>query len=72
LESEKGRSSLEDNEEYQELSARLKELRTDLDDTLGSFEDHDEFVGFYEAFDSPDGDQDFDFEADTDDDDLGF
>jgi DNA-binding response OmpR family regulator len=66
LESEKGRSSLEDNEEYQELSERLAELREELDDTLGSFEDHDEFVGFYEAFDAPDEDQDFDFDTDDD------
>src|SRR6056297_157410 len=62
LESEKGRSSLEDNEEYQELSERLDELREELDETLGSVENHDEFVGFYEAFDTPDSDQDFDFD----------
>jgi len=67
LESEKGRSSLEDNEEYQELSQRLDELRDELDETLGSFDDHDEFVGFYEAFDSPDGDQEFDLETDDED-----
>jgi len=72
LESEKGRSSLEDNEEYQQLSERLNELRSELDDTLGSFDDHDDFVGFYEAFDTPDKGTDFDLDADDDDDSFGF
>src|SRR6056297_2971981 len=62
LESEKGRSSLENNEEYQELSERLAELREELDETVSSLDDHDEFVGFYEAFEAPDGEQDFDFD----------
>ncbi|WP_253736918.1 HalX domain-containing protein [Halohasta salina] len=64
LESEKGRSSLENNEEYQELSERLAELREELDETVSSLDDHDEFVGFYEAFEAPDGDEEFDLNAD--------
>lgn len=64
LESEKGRSSLENNEEYQELSERLAELREELDETVSSLDDHDEFVGFYEAFEAPDGDEEFDLDAD--------
>jgi len=64
LESEKGRSSLENNEEYQELSERLAELREDLDETVSSLDDHDEFVGFYEAFEAPDDDEEFDLDPD--------
>ena len=64
LESEKGRSSLENNEEYQELSERLAELREELDETVSSLDDHDEFVGFYEAFEAPEGDEEFDLDPD--------
>ena len=64
LESEKGRSSLENNEEYQALSERLAELRDELDETVSSLDDHDEFVGFYEAFEAPEGDEEFDLNSD--------
>lgn len=71
LESEKGRSSLENNEEYQELSERLAELREDLDETVSSLDDHDEFVGFYEAFEAPEGDEEFELDSDDESFDMG-
>ena len=41
LESEKDPATLDANEEYQELSERVAELRSDLDETLASFDnDH--------------------------------
>lgn len=54
LESEKSQSSLVDNEEYQQLSERITELRAELDETTGSMTDHDDFVGLFESFETAD------------------
>ncbi|SDY28581.1 HalX domain-containing protein [Halobellus clavatus] len=51
LESEKDSVSLENNEEYQELSERVAELRGELDETLGQFGGGDEFAGMYRDID---------------------
>lgn len=40
LESEKDQATLEDNQEYQELTAQLAELRSELDETLGQLDDN--------------------------------
>ncbi|MFB6251503.1 MAG: HalX domain-containing protein [Halobellus sp.] len=47
LESEKDAVSLENNEEYQELTERVAELRNDLDETLGQLGDDDDFAAMY-------------------------
>ncbi|MFA1611052.1 response regulator transcription factor [Halobellus rubicundus] len=47
LESEKDPVSLENNEEYQELSERVAELRSQLDETLTQFGDEDDFTAVY-------------------------
>lgn len=51
LESEKGGTELTDSEEYAELSERIASLRGELDETIGSVDDHDKFVGFYQDID---------------------
>jgi DNA-binding response OmpR family regulator len=48
LESEKGNAELAESEEYAELSDRIAVLREELDETIGSVDDHDTFVGFYQ------------------------
>ncbi len=54
LEAEKGTTTLETNEEYQELTRRIAELREELDQSIGSFSEHDDFVNMFREFDSPD------------------
>ena len=51
LEAEKDPATLEANEEYQELSERVAELRADLDETLTSFDDGDGVEGMYRDLD---------------------
>ncbi len=57
LEAEKSQSSLADNEEYQQLSERITELRGQLDQTTDSMSDHDDFVGLFQSFDKPSNDE---------------
>jgi len=47
LESEKDAATLEAHEEYQELSERVAELRSDLDETLSSFDAEHDFTAMY-------------------------
>jgi two-component system response regulator AdeR len=47
LESEKDPATLESNEEYQQLSARVAELRSELDETLASFDDDHNIDAMY-------------------------
>jgi len=47
LESEKDPATLDANEEYQELSERVAELRSDLDETLASFDDDHNIDAMY-------------------------
>jgi len=48
LESEKPDRELDNNEEYQELSARVGELRDRIDDTMTGMSSHDDFVGAFQ------------------------
>ncbi len=48
LESEKSERELADNDEYQELTARVDELRGRVDDAVSGMEDHDDFVGAFQ------------------------
>ena len=54
LESEKSQSALADNEEYQQLTEKINELRDELDQTMDSFSDHGDYAGFYQEFDDAD------------------
>jgi DNA-binding response OmpR family regulator len=58
LESEKGNAELEANEEYAELEDQLGALRSELDETVESVGDHDDFVAFVRDIDgeAPDTD----------------
>ena len=47
LESEKDPATLESNEEYQELTDQVAELRADLDETLASFDDDHDIEAMY-------------------------
>ncbi|MFB6092737.1 MAG: response regulator transcription factor [Haloquadratum sp.] len=47
LESEKDAATLEDSEEYQELSERVAELREQLDETLTQFDEEHDFAAMY-------------------------
>ncbi|WP_049985397.1 response regulator transcription factor [Halobellus rufus] len=47
LESEKDAATLEAHEEYQELTERVRELRSDLDETLTSFDEEHDFTAMY-------------------------
>jgi len=47
LESEKDAATLEAHKEYQELSERVAELRSDLDETLSSFDAEHDFTAMY-------------------------
>ena len=49
LESEKGNSALESNEEYQELTARIEALRDELDQSIGAVSEHDDFVNMFRS-----------------------
>ena len=48
LESEKSERELADNAEYQDLAARVDELRGRVDDAVSGMEDHDDFVGAFQ------------------------
>jgi len=48
LESEKSERELEDNEEYQELAARVEELEEKVDHSVDQLKDHDDFVGAFQ------------------------
>jgi hypothetical protein len=47
LESEKDPATLKDNAEYQQLSERVSELRSELDETLASFDDEHDISAMY-------------------------
>jgi len=47
LEASKSRSALESNDQYQELTERIENLETNLDQTIGSFED-DDFAALFQ------------------------
>ncbi len=47
LEAEKDAVALENNEEYQQLSARVEELREQLDRTVGEFDDDEDVAAMY-------------------------
>ncbi|POG54708.1 HalX domain-containing protein [Haloferax marisrubri] len=47
LESEKDEAALEENEEYQRLTARLTELRRELDETLGQLDETEGISAVY-------------------------
>ncbi|NUE02945.1 HalX domain-containing protein [Halorubraceae archaeon YAN] len=64
LEAEKGNSALEANEEYQELTARIEELRDELDRSIGEVSEHDEFVNMFRSIEA---DADTDAAAEFDD-----
>ena len=50
LESEKDLATLESNEEYQELSEQVADLRTDLNETLATLDGDDEMEAIYRDF----------------------
>jgi DNA-binding response OmpR family regulator len=50
LESEKDPATLESNEEYQELSEQVAELRSDLNETLATLDEDDEVEAIYRDF----------------------
>lgn len=52
LEAEKSPSELADNEEYQELTARIDELRDDVDRSLEAVTEDDDFDELFREFDS--------------------
>jgi two-component system response regulator AdeR len=52
LEAEKSASELADNEEYQELTARIDELRDDVDRSLEAVTEDDDFDELFREFDS--------------------
>ncbi|WP_336022526.1 HalX domain-containing protein [Halobellus salinisoli] len=47
LESEKDAATLDAHEEYQELTDRVRELRSQLDETLSTFDDEHDFTAMY-------------------------
>ncbi|MFC5278709.1 response regulator transcription factor [Halorubrum rubrum] len=51
LEAEKSASELADNEEYQELTARIETLREEVDRSLEAVTDRDDFEGLFREFD---------------------
>ena len=51
LESEKDPATLKDNAEYQQLSKRVSELRSELDETLASFDDEHDISAMYRDLD---------------------
>jgi DNA-binding response OmpR family regulator len=52
IEAEKSPSELADNEEYQELTARIDELRDDVDRSLEAVTEDDDFDELFREFDS--------------------
>jgi len=58
LESEKSQSTLDDSEEYRELTERMEELRGRLDEALTAFDDHEEFESLFRGLGDDDGEFD--------------
>lgn len=54
LESEKGQATLDESEEYAELTERIGVLRENLDDTIASFDDHEEFESLFRGLEPDD------------------
>lgn len=54
LEAEKTEAELAESEEYRELAEDFEDLREELDETLASFSEHDEYVSLYRDFDGAD------------------
>ncbi len=52
LEAEKSPSELADNEEYQELTAQIEALRTDVDQSLEAVTEDDDFEGLFREFET--------------------
>ncbi|GAB7091332.1 response regulator [Halorubrum luteum] len=52
LESEKSASELAENREYQDLTARITEIRSDLDRTIEEVDEHDEFEKLFQEFET--------------------
>ena len=52
LEAEKSASELAENEEYQELTARIDEIREDVDRSLEAVTEQDDFEGLFREFDA--------------------
>ncbi|WP_066415178.1 HalX domain-containing protein [Halorubrum aethiopicum] len=52
LEAEKSASELADNEEYQELTARIETLREEVDRSLEAVTEKDDFEGLFREFDA--------------------
>ncbi len=52
LESEKADRELDDHDEYQDLCARVDELRGTVDDTVSEMSSHDDFVGAFQDLQS--------------------
>ena len=52
LEAEKSASELAENEEYQELTSRIEELRDDVDRSLEAVTERDDFEGLFKEFDA--------------------
>ena len=52
LEAEKSASELAENEEYQELTARIETLREDVDQSLQAVTEDDDFEGLFREFDA--------------------
>ncbi|RAW45724.1 DNA-binding protein [Halorubrum sp. 48-1-W] len=52
LEAEKSASELADNEEYQKLTARIEELREEVDRSLEAVTETDDFEGLFREFDT--------------------
>jgi two-component system response regulator AdeR len=64
LEAEKTDSELGESEEYQDLKERLDELRDELDTTIGSMDEQDEFDTLFREFDDANDSFDGDFGED--------
>jgi DNA-binding response OmpR family regulator len=54
LESEKSASELADNEEYQRLTERISELRSDVDNSLDAVTESKDFEDLFREFDADD------------------
>ncbi|MUW14627.1 response regulator, partial [Halorubrum sp. CBA1125] len=52
LEAEKSAAELADNEEYQELTERIQELRSNADRSLEAVTEHDDFDRLFAEFDT--------------------
>mgnify|MGYP002760805927 CR=1 FL=1 len=52
LESEKGRATLEESEEYEELTERLDELKGSLDEAITGMTDHADFENLFREFET--------------------